>query len=37
MCVIRVLCVAVKWRYIRVSEALVRNVPPNFADVCGNQ
>lgn len=37
MCVIRVLCVAVKSRYVRVSEALMRNVLPNFADVYGNQ
>jgi hypothetical protein len=37
MCLIRVPCVAVKSRYVRVSEALVRNVLPNFADVYSNQ
>ena len=37
MCVIRVLCVAVKSRYVGVSEAWVRNVLPNFAYVYGNQ
>jgi hypothetical protein len=37
MCVIRVLCVAVKSRYVRVSEAVVRNVLHNFAAVYGTQ
>ena len=37
MCVIRVLFVAVKSPYVRVSEALVQNVLLNFADVHGKQ
>jgi hypothetical protein len=36
MCVIRVLCVADRSLYVRVSEALVRNVLPNFADMYGS-